>query len=114
MDLASITHTNNSRSGNYLDSCNCAVSMLYVLDGTNPDFCLIFEFPDGEMETEPHLHLRNFLDLCARMRAAFPVLNRISDHTLLIVLEEVSGGYCSDIGLVRLMLGHPDRGDGEP
>jgi len=61
------------------------------------------------------VHPRHFLDLRARIRAAFPLLSPISDGALLTILGKVSGGSSyGSIALVRLMPGHPVGEDGEP
>ena len=68
------------------------------------------------MESQPNLHLSNFLSLRSRLRATFPLLAPFSDHAFLTVLYQAvaDAGLTDDDALVRLMPGHPERGDGQP
>jgi hypothetical protein len=68
------------------------------------------------MESEPDLHLPNFLALRSRGRAAYPVLGPLSDVAYLTVLAKAVRGpaVAGEFALVRLMPGHPERGDGRP
>lgn len=68
------------------------------------------------MEEQPDLHLSNFISLRSRLRAAFPSLNPLSDYALLTVLTEAvaHAAPTDEYALVRLMPGHPERGDGQP
>ncbi len=70
------------------------------------------------METETDIHLPRFLALRARLRTAFPTLAPVSDAALLAILAEAVEGSGStvadDFALVRLVPGHPERGDGKP
>ncbi len=120
-----IPRTDHSRYVEWTEDCREEVGALYFLDGSSPSFRPLiifssserekpFDCPPEELESDPWVHLRHFLDLRARMRAAFPLLSHISDDALLAILGEVSGGYHGGIALVRLMPGHPDRGDGQP
>ncbi len=113
-----ITRTNHSHyEESNIDLFSQADSALYFLDGSSPKFRLLSMLLSGveQDDRQLQLHLRHFLDLRARMLAAFPPLSPISDDALLAVLGEVSGGYYGgSTALVRLMPGHPDRGDGQP
>lgn len=108
-----------------MESCvgDC-INMLYVLEGSDPDFHLIFSQAHGERthHNQPQLHLPRFLALRARLRTVFPCLERVPDYKLLALLSHISGTDCSSgadyvasiCAFTRLMPGHPERGDGQP
>lgn len=111
----------------YWTSVDCCVSdcssMLYLLEGSDPTFRLVFSQMHGEesRDSRPQLHLPRFLALRARLRAVFPRLACVSDPMLLGLLAHISDSDCSSGGeyvasicaFTRLMPGHPERGDEE-
>lgn len=110
-------------SSRYLDIH--AIDTLYLLEGEDPTFRLLHQQTGvecigewGPRREESALHLPRFLALRARLRAALPALASIPDATLIALIERDSwarhGTAARSFPHVRLMPGHPERGDGQP
>lgn len=114
-------HSKSYPSTGYEDN---RIKLLYVLQDDNPCFHFILQLPSGKglQDARPELHLRGFLALRTRLRAAFPALVGISDSKLLALLSYMDGAadiewmeeLARSFAFTRLLTGHPDRGDGQP
>lgn len=95
---------------------------LYLLEGNNPTYHPILAFTGGDAASQPDIHLPHFLDLRNRLCAAFPPLAALPDTKLLVLLGVATKGIDKSrintlkesFALVRLVLGHPERGNRQP
>lgn len=126
---SSCLHAHHTHQYNHSDSFHCtgheydSSKLLYVLQDNDPRFHYILQFPSGQgyQGAMPELHLRGFLALRRRLRAAFPALAGISDSKLLALLGYLDGAadtkwmeeLARSFAFTRLLPGHPDRGDGQ-
>lgn len=70
------------------------VTSLYLLEGNDPTYRLIFAYSSGDAACQPDIHLPHFVDLCMRLRAAFPpVAAGISDTKLLVLLAAAMNAF---------------------
>lgn len=113
------THS-NSRSGWGFEGATMVEHGLYLLEGNDPTYRPVLPYTSGDAANQPDIHLPHLLDLRNSLRTAFSPLAAISDTTRLALL----GMGTKDIdrvntlkesfALVRLVLGHPERGNGQP
>lgn len=97
--------------------------MFYLLQGN--DCHLLLQMAHGQGATEAKLHLPRYLHLRARLRSSFPDVALVPDSTLLALLTflyrlgwrhitDTVKDIAAEFSFVRLMEGHPERGEGQP